>query len=144
MKIYVASSWRNEFQPRVVELLREAGHEVYDFRNPSEGDHGFKWSDIDPDWESWTPEEYTIALEHPIARAGFEKDLNALDWAQACVYLLPCGRSASIEAGYMAGQGKPVIALLADAEPELMIKIFGHICIDLQEVINALDFIQSI
>ena len=33
-KIYVASSWRNEYYPEVVEKLREAGHEVYDFRNP--------------------------------------------------------------------------------------------------------------
>jgi hypothetical protein len=31
-KIYVASSWRNEYYPEVVEKLREAGHEVYDFR----------------------------------------------------------------------------------------------------------------
>ena len=28
MRIYVASSWRNERQPAVVELLREAGHDV--------------------------------------------------------------------------------------------------------------------
>jgi DNA (cytosine-5)-methyltransferase 1 len=47
MKIYVASSWRNEQQPEVVKALRDAGHEVYDFRNPSETDKGFAWSDID-------------------------------------------------------------------------------------------------
>ena len=40
-KIYVASSWRNEYYPEVVEKLREAGHEVYDFRNPPSGDPGF-------------------------------------------------------------------------------------------------------
>ncbi len=144
MKIYVASSWRNEFQPRVVARLRNAGHEVYDFRNPSEGDHGFKWSDIDPNWQDWTMEQYRAALGHPIAQAGFEKDLNALEWAEACVYLLPCGRSASIEAGYIAGQNKPVIALLADAEPELMIKIFDHICLDLNELVDVLDIISGI
>jgi len=33
-KIYVASSWRNDYYPKVVAKLREAGHEVYDFRNP--------------------------------------------------------------------------------------------------------------
>lgn len=47
MRIYVASSWRNKIQPSVVVALREAGHEVYDFRNPREGDTGFHWSDID-------------------------------------------------------------------------------------------------
>jgi hypothetical protein len=34
-KIYLASSWRNERQPELVRILREAGHEVYDFRNPA-------------------------------------------------------------------------------------------------------------
>ena len=32
-KIYVASSWRNTFYPEVVARLREAGHDVYDFRS---------------------------------------------------------------------------------------------------------------
>ena len=36
-KIYVASSWRNPHQPAIVEELRVAGHEVYDFRNPPGG-----------------------------------------------------------------------------------------------------------
>lgn len=31
-KIYVASSWRNVFQQDVVGILRDLGHEVYDFR----------------------------------------------------------------------------------------------------------------
>ena len=54
-KIYVASSWRNERQPILVEILRANGHEVYDFRNPKEGDNGFHWSEIDEDWQQWTP-----------------------------------------------------------------------------------------
>jgi hypothetical protein len=32
MKIYAASSWRNELQPSIVVDLRELGHEVYDDR----------------------------------------------------------------------------------------------------------------
>lgn len=50
--IYVASSWRNDYQPIVVRELRSEGHEVYDFRNPSHGDKGFQWSDIDANWQS--------------------------------------------------------------------------------------------
>ncbi|KKN24633.1 hypothetical protein LCGC14_0893170, partial [marine sediment metagenome] len=77
MKIYVASSWRNDHQPGVVHDLREAGHEVYDFRNPREGDNGFHWSDIDPGWETWSPARYRECLEHPIAKAGFQSDMDA-------------------------------------------------------------------
>jgi hypothetical protein len=49
-KIYVASSWRNEYYPEVVAKLREAGHDVYDFRNPPSGDPGFKWSSVSADY----------------------------------------------------------------------------------------------
>ena len=47
MKLYVASSWRNPVHPSVVEVLLEAGHEVYDFRNPP-GGTGFSWREVDP------------------------------------------------------------------------------------------------
>ena len=39
-RIYVASSWRNKYQPEVVTALRKAGHEVYDFRNPKDNPGG--------------------------------------------------------------------------------------------------------
>lgn len=35
-KIYVASSWHNQDQPQIVRFLRNLGHEVYDFRHPTE------------------------------------------------------------------------------------------------------------
>ena len=41
MKIYMASSWRNADQPRVLRMIRELGHDVYDFRNPAPGNEGF-------------------------------------------------------------------------------------------------------
>ena len=60
-KIYVASSWRNQYFPEVVKTLREYGHEVYDFRNPPH-DHGaFMWKNVDPDFASWTVAEYKKA-----------------------------------------------------------------------------------
>ena len=61
-KIYVASSWRNVFQQDVVGILRDLGHEVYDFKNPPHGNGGFQWSDIDPNWQNWTTEQYREAL----------------------------------------------------------------------------------
>lgn len=117
MKLYVASSWRNPWQPAVVALLRRAGHDVYDFRHPPGGDHlGFSWSDVDPEWMTWGVEEYVAALEHPIAVAGFESDFAAMQWADAGVLVLPSGRSAHLEAGYFVGAGKPLYVLLDPAE----------------------------
>jgi len=37
MRIYVASSWRNKYQPGVVLTLRSLGHQVYDFRGKGSG-----------------------------------------------------------------------------------------------------------
>ena len=90
-KIYVASSWRNQHQPQVVSFLREQGHEVYDFRHPA-GKTGFQWSQIDEDWRNWSTDQYRAALEHPIAQAGFKSDFDAMQWADVCVLVLPCGR----------------------------------------------------
>ena len=101
MRIYAASSWRNEHQPAVVEVLKSMGHEVYDFRNPNEHNKGFSWSEIDPNWQEWTPEEYVKALDHPRSEEGFKLDFDAMKWADCCVMVLPCGRSANTEAGWM-------------------------------------------
>ncbi len=124
MKIYVASSWRNEEQPALVERLRKEGHEVYDFRNP-QGDGpgtGFGWQRLDPDWKNWTPEKYRLYLTHAVAQAGFESDERAMIRADACVLCLPAGRSAHLELGWMLGQGKLGYVLLSEKgfDPDLM------------------------
>lgn len=121
MKIYVASSWRNNLQPSVVERLRSHGHDVYDFRNPAPDNQGFSWREIHPDWENWTPQQYREALEHPIALRGFGFDMNALRACGACLLVLPSGRSASFEFGWAIGAGKfGAVLMLEPCEPELM------------------------
>jgi len=137
MKIYVASSWRCVEHPRVVTALREAGHEVYDFRNPSEGDNGFHWSEIDADWQGWPPEAFRSALGTSIAVRGYASDYAGMAWADACVLVLPCCRSAHLEAGWFAGRGKPVHILELDkCEPELMYKMATSICLSIEELLE--------
>ncbi|WP_206619139.1 hypothetical protein [Flavobacterium cerinum] len=115
------------YQQIVVKLLRSHGHEVYDFMNPPSRS-GFAWSSIDPNWENWTTEEYKAALEHPLAIAGFDSDFDAMKWADTCVMVLPCGRSANTEAGWMKGAGKEVFVFQpSEQEPELMYKIYDGI-----------------
>lgn len=143
MKLYVASSWRNVVQPSVIESLREAGHGVYDFRNPEPGSNGFHWSEIDPEWKSWTPDQFRAALDHEIAVKGFGLDYSAMHWADAGVMVMPCGRSAHLEAGYFVGAGKPLIILAANGEPELMYKMANSICLSIEEVIQELAQIET-
>jgi hypothetical protein len=139
MRIYVASSWRNRHQPSVVNLLRSEGHDVYDFRNPPHESGGFHWSDIDPNWETWSAEQYRAHLiGSRIAAAGFMSDFRAMHWADACVLVMPCGRSAHLELGWAAGRGKRTLVLLDGGEPELMNLMVDHICLSINEVVEAL------
>lgn len=137
-RVYVASSWRNDVQPLVVEVLRAHRLEVYDFRHPSAG---FAWSDIDPDWEAWTPAQFAQQLEHPQALKGFASDFEGMRWADACVMVQPCGVSAALEAAWIAGRGWPTCALLHQDErfePELMLGLLDRIFVDLAEVVEWL------
>ena len=145
MKVYPASSWRNILQPHVVEVLRTDGHETYDFRHPEPGDNGFHWSAIDERWKQWTPEAFSEGLDHPEAERGFELDMRALEWCDACVLILPCGKSAHLELGYAAGAGKlTVVYMPAADEPELMYRMCDYIATDITQVRLALSIQRSL
>lgn len=141
-KIYVASSWRNRHQEDVVNFFIDKGHEVYDFRNPPHGKGGFAWSDIETRWQDWSVDEYVQALKHPIAEHGFNSDFDGMKWADVCVMVLPCGRSANSEAGWMKGAGKRVFVyypgqprcLYPRPEPELMYKLYDGISDSLSRI----------
>lgn len=127
LNLYVASSWRNQYQPDIVELLKAVGHDVYDFRNPP-GGSGFSWSSVNENWQDWTVAEYKQALLSEEAQKGFVADFDAMKRADACVLVLPCGRSAHIEAGWCSGFGKPVFCLIPEhQEAELMYRVFRSI-----------------
>lgn len=137
MRIYVASSWRNHLQQGCVHALRVMGFDVYDFKHPRAGDNGFSWSSIDPEWMSWTPEQHRKALDHPIARAGFKSDMDALRECDACLLVLPCGRSAHLELGWACGEGKRTCILEAEPiEPDLMYAMCDRLCVTFDEMLD--------
>jgi hypothetical protein len=133
-QVYVASSWRNPHQQGVVAALRKDGHEVYDFRNPRPGDHGFSWAEIDSGWQDWTPLGFREALDHPVARQGFSSDFGAMIRADTFVLVLPSGRSSHLELGWAAGARKRTAVMLAVGEPELMYLMADRLCIGLPEL----------
>lgn len=121
MRIYVASSWRNEYQPQIVAALRQEGHEVYDFKDSD----GFSWKEVDQGDELfWDFDTWQEALRHPAAERGFARDMAALAMAHRCIVVLPCGRSAHLEAGFAIGQGKPTAFWCPEFDtPDLMVKM---------------------
>lgn len=147
-RIYLASSWRNEQQPALVAGLREDGHEVYDFRNPAPGVAGFSWDQAGysagfVDKGDRTRDDldvYLEALSHPKAQRGFSRDMTAMQWADTLVLLLPCGRSAHLEAGWAIGAGKQTHIILSPQgfEPELMYLLADRIHADMDAARAAL------
>lgn len=131
MRIYVASSWRNGYFRDVIHALRADGHQVYDF---SDSD-GFGWQDIDEGWRTWDQGEFIQGLQHPLAQKGFDRDMLALRQVDAVVYVMPCGVSASLEAGWAQGQGKRVYCYIpAPTQPDLMVKMFDVVSMDLDAI----------
>lgn len=127
LKIYLASSWRNKHYETVLQVLRFQGYETYDFKHPEDQSlSGFSWENLHKDVKSWTCEDFKQNLHHPEATNAFEKDFRAMHEADYCVLLLPCGRSAHSEAGWMKGQGKKVfiLDLSEHPTPELMYQMY--------------------
>lgn len=88
----------------------------------------------------WTPEEYKERLNCAKAERQFANDIEAMKSCDACVLVLPCGRSAHTEAGWFAGQVKKVIAYIPEKiEPELMYKLFTGVATTMEEVVDLLE-----
>ena len=133
--VYVASSWRNQFQQGVIAALHVAGIDCFDFKNPN-GGTGFSWTEVEPgstpaarakgsDWES--VDNYLTMVGHPRAIEGFDADFAAMEKADTFVLVLPCGKSAHLELGWAVGAGKRKAILLEDrVERELMYKMVDH------------------
>jgi len=135
--IYVASSWKNEVYDKLVEYLKDAGFKLYDFKEGG----GFHFSSIDKNWKSWGLEEYKRGLNTRQAKDGFNKDFSAIKEADVCIMVMPCGRSAHLEAGYFVGAGKTLIIYIPKEcafEPELMYKMADYIATDFEEIVNIL------
>ena len=139
MKIYVASSWRNTVQPEVVRLLRAEGFEVYDFKDPANDKGAFHWSDVmGPGYGDVTPGEFIEYLRHPRCEEGFRQDFDHMVWADACVLVLPAGRSANLEAGWFVGAGKKLVILKDHGTPDLMYKMANRIVPKIADIPGAL------
>lgn len=148
VSIYVASSWRNYYQPTAVAALRAEGHRVYDFKGAGDGwgsggdgPGGFGWRELDPDWQNWPSDipRFLKALQNDRAEEGFSRDMDALIECEVCVMVMPCGPSASMEMGWACGAGRLVIVYIpAMREPDLMVKMADLITDRLDEVIKTI------
>ena len=109
MKLYIASSWKNENAVRTLaEVLRAKGHEVDAFCDKSTGRYVFHWSEFVEREDDLKEYDAKSFMDDPRVQRAFLEDKNWIDWAEGVVLLVPSGRSAHLEAGYAVGHGKPL------------------------------------
>lgn len=148
IKIYIASSWKNTVLARhVARELKAGGLEVDCFCDPSTGRYVFHWTEFVDREEDLAKYNAIEFLEDRRTQRAFIEDKKWLDWADACVLVLPAGRSAHLEAGYAAGQGKPlfITGIFAKGEFDVMYGFAQRLYImeDLGEMIHEITKIKK-
>ena len=113
MKVYIIGSLRNPKIPEVANTLQSEGFDAFDswFSCGPEADD--KWREH----EKFRGHTYAEALNGYAAGHIFQFDKSHLDTSDAAVLVMPAGKSAHLELGYMIGKGKPGF-ILFDGEPE--------------------------
>lgn len=108
MRIYIASSWRNQHAVEMLtDLLEHEGHEVASFVRfacETVGRGNLKFSGLD----AW------IASEDGARK--FEYDIDGATSSDLVIYIGPSGMDAWAEVGAAFGRGKTIIGLWSKGE----------------------------
>lgn len=111
--IYLMGSMRSERVRAVASTLRAYRHEVFDdWHSP-----GPEADDYWQTYEKARGRTYREALNGAHAWNVFQFDRTNLNRANTGILVMPAGKSAHMELGYLIGQGKPGYILL-EQEPE--------------------------
>lgn len=107
MKIYIASSWKNQHGVEMLtSLLRSKGHEVVSWIENNYGE-GFAYSQI-KSFEAW--------VQTTEASKAFKFDTDGAIKSDLCIYYGPAGKDAAAEVGMAYASGTPILGLLAKGE----------------------------
>ena len=136
VNLYLIGSLRNPTVPQVANKLREHGYDVFD-----------EWHAAGPaaddEWQKYCTNRgftYKDALAGRTAQNTFTFDRAYLDLADAAVMVLPAGKSAHLELGYVRGSGKPAFILLNGEVDryEVMPNVASAVCYDMGELLFQL------
>lgn len=124
LNIYIATSWKNQVEAvTLANILREEGFAVDCFCDPSTGRFVFSYADLPVEARLYDHIDiFTSAI--PGSVKAFNEDRKWLEWCDVCIMLLPCGKSAHIEAGFAAGRGKTLI-IYGDGVPGQFEVMYG-------------------
>jgi hypothetical protein len=134
--IYLIGSLRNPVVGDIAKRLRDLGYEVFDDWRAAGEEADDKWRD----YEKARGHDYQTALKGYAAHHVFHFDKTHIDRADVGVLVLPAGKSAHLELGYMIGRGKPGFILL-DQDPErfdVMYLFSTAVCRTIDELVGEM------
>lgn len=137
LRIYLVGALKNKNIPLLGVYLREQGFVVLEDWYSAGEFADTHWKDH----ELLRGRGYKDALAGEHAECVFQFDKRLLDSSDVAVLVLPAGKSAYAELGYMRGLGRHTVALLDDPNPErwdVMIKFAQHIVSDVTELVTTL------
>jgi len=107
MKIYIASSWKNQHAVEMLtDILRAKGHEVISFVEKAVTDEGR--TEIKFDFVQW--------INSPDGHDKFLYDTDGATTSNLVIYIGPAGTDAWAEVGAAFGVGVPIYGLWAKGE----------------------------
>lgn len=134
--IYLIGSLRNDKIIETAEKLRAAGHEVFDdwyAAGPEADDY---WRD----YEKAKGHTYKEGLQGYAAKHVYSFDKYHLDKNEMAVLILPAGKSAHLELGYIIGCGKPGYIILDNPDRwDVMYQFSKGVFYSVEELIEELE-----
>lgn len=139
-QIYMIGSLRNEKIPEISNELRKLGFNIFD-----------DWHSVSPNGDDlWKEYEikrgrtYEEALNGHHAHNVFNFDKKHIDNSDIGILIMPAGKSAFLELGYMIGCGKPGFILMDEQERYDVMVLFtevtgGAVCFSMEDLIKKLD-----
>lgn len=135
--IYLIGSLRNQTIPEVESKIRDHDYDVF-----------AEWIGAGPEADDFFKQyqkgrglTYSDALKSYAAKHIFEFDKYHLDRCDAAVLVMPAGKSAFLELGYMVGTGKKTYILLEENDDrwDLMFQFCTAVCHNIDELIEELN-----
>ena len=137
MKIYIASSWKNQHAVEMITaLIRSEGIEVMSFVENNYGenvDSALNRKEKKFDFEDW--------INSPAADNSFKYDTDGATKSDLVIYISPSGKDAAAEVGMAWAKGIPILGLYAKGEDfglmrKMMYKWYDNYLDLLEEVLT--------
>lgn len=134
MKVYIASSWKNQHAVEMLtDRLRNKGCEVLSF---VENNHGEHTSKSDGDGKPLPFDEW---VHSEMGTKSFKYDTDGATKSDLVIYLSPSGTDAWAEVGAAWGVGVPIIGLWAKGEQSGLMRRMVQWTHDYRELLEVVD-----